>query len=123
MQNAAQMRAKRVAGETFWSILKLFLLTFSISALSLGLSTCEVSVILTCVQTEEHSEHQYLSHITFQKLFEQWPDLYAFLVTVNGAYIQSADLEVKLSQQKHGKQLQPSDVDDFISLIGLHWFS
>lgn len=88
-----------------------------------NLSTCEVSVILTTVQTDENSEHQYVSHITFQKLFEPPPDLYAFLVTINWVYIQSADLEVKRSQQKHGKQLWPSDVDDFISLIGFHWFS
>jgi len=88
-----------------------------------NLSTCEVSVILTTVQTDENSEHQYLSHITSQKLFEQPPDLYAFLVTVSGVYIRSADLEVKLSQQKHSKQLQPSDVHDFISLIGFHWFA
>lgn len=88
-----------------------------------NLSTCEVSVILTTVQTDENSEHQYLFHITFQKLFEQPPDLYAFLVTINRVYIQSADLEVKRSQQKHSEQLRPSDVDDFISLIGFHWFS
>lgn len=81
------------------------------------------SNINNCSDRWEQWTHQYLSQITFQKLFEQQPDLYAFLVTINWVYIQSTDLEVKLSQQKHSKQLRPSDVDDFISLIGFHWFS
>lgn len=84
-------------------------------------STCEVSVILlnNCSGRQEQ-RHQYLSHITFQKLFKLPPDLYAFLLTVNWVYIQTADLEMKWSQQKHSKQLWLSDVDYCISLIGFH---
>lgn len=95
------------------------------SASSLHLSTfterqnCNIN---NCSGRQEQ-RHHYLSHITFQKRFELPPDLYAFLLTINWVYIQTADLEVKWSQQKHTKQLWPSDVDDFISLIGFHWFS